>query len=550
VSLKERVNILVVDDRPDGLLTIEAVLQSPDLNLVKCSSGKEALQQLQKDDFAVILLDVQMPVMDGFQTAAKIKEIPRAHNVPIVFITAIHKDPFYIYQGYHMGAVDYIFKPFDPAILRSKVGVFVEMFRQQQQIRRQALEIQQKEQELAQAQKLEAVGRLAGGVAHDFNNLITGVLGLSHDVESTLHPGDARKDDMQEIIKASNRALALTKQLLAFGRRQISSPRILDINSIILDMSKMLQRLITEDIQLTTELSPALRTVMMDHGQVEQILMNIVLNARDAMPKGGAITIRTKNEDVHASQESNGNGHKAGDSNCPPTGAYAIIEIIDTGVGMDTTTLNHIFEPYYTTKDKDKGTGLGLATVYGVIMQCGGHITVQSKLGEGTRFKIYLPFVAGIATEENISVSCENERGGQETILVVEDEGIVRQVATRMLRKRGYTVLEAPNADGALEIVSHYREPIHLLITDVVMPGMNGRELAEKLLTQRPDLAVLYMSGYSEDIVMHRGILEPGLAFIEKSFTGPMLLQKVRDVLDEHQKAERKGVVALPGGYA
>ncbi len=350
MSSLERVNLLVVDDRPDGLLTIDAVLQCPQYNLVKVSSGKEALLQLQKDDFAAILLDVQMPVMDGFQTAAKIKEIPRARNTPILFITAIHKDPFYIYQGYHMGAVDYIFKPFDPAILRSKVAVFVDLFRQQQQIKRQAQDLHRKEQELFQSQKLEAVGRLAGGVAHDFNNLITGIVGLSHDVAESLDAQDPRREDMEEIIKASNRALALTKQLLAFGRRQIMSPKVLDLNGIITDMTRMLQRLIAEDIELVTMLSENLRTVRMDYGQVEQIIMNLVLNARDAMPGGGKITITTDNIDV---EQGNTNGLK----HMTP-GSYVRIEISDTGCGMNSHTLDHIFEPYYTTKEKDKGTGL------------------------------------------------------------------------------------------------------------------------------------------------------------------------------------------------
>jgi two-component system cell cycle sensor histidine kinase/response regulator CckA len=538
-NIPERVNILVVDDRPDGLLTIEAVLQRPEYKLVTCGSGKEALAMLQKDDFAVILLDVQMPVMDGFQMAAKAKEIARARNTPIIFITAIHKDPFYIYQGYHMGAVDYIFKPFDPSILRSKVEVFVNMFRQQQLIKRQSVELHNKEQELYQAQKLEAVGRLAGGVAHDFNNLLTGILGLSHDVEETLDAVDPRRDDLREIIKASNRALTLTKQLLAFGRRQISAPRILDVNSIVLDMIRMLQRLITEDVELITRLSPDLRTIRIDHGQIEQILMNIVLNARDAMPRGGKITITTANYDIAP-------GSFHGDQPLHP-GPYVLIEVTDTGIGMDASTLQHIFEPYYTTKDKEKGTGLGLATVYGVVMQCNGHITVDSKPGVGTRFQIFLPHVAGIPSgHENGDRPPEVVRGGQETVLVVEDESIVRQVATRVLRKNGYRVLEAPDAATALSLARSHNGPIHLMITDVVMPGMNGKELAERLRPERPDMAVLYMSGYSEDIVMHRGILDPGIAFIEKTFSGPVLLQKVREVLDHFKaKTPRSTVPAL-----
>jgi two-component system, cell cycle sensor histidine kinase and response regulator CckA len=534
----ERVNILLVDDRPDGLLTMEAVLERPEYNLVSVSSGKEALEKLEKDDFAVVLLDVQMPVMDGFQTAAKIKDIPRAHNLPVLFITAIHKDPFYIYQGYHLGAVDYIFKPFDPAILRSKVAVFVSLFRQQSQIKRQAQELHLKEQELHQSQKLEAIGRLAGGVAHDFNNLITGILGLSHDLWTSLDTKDPRREDLDEIMKASTRALGLTKQLLAFGRRQITSPRLLDINSIILDMTKMLKRLIREDIELVTHISNTLKPVKMDQGQVEQILMNLVLNARDAMPQGGSITISTRNSEAGVGD--------TGVLEKGEPGSYVLIEISDTGTGMDARTLEHIFEPYYSTKEKDKGTGLGLATVYGVIMQCGGHIFVDSTPGKGTLFQIYLPHAR--ETEEPLPAEpvASAAPGGGETVLVVEDEGIVRQVATRILRKHGYTVFEAEDAKEALEVAEDYKAPIHLLITDVVMPGMNGRQLADALVQKRPDLSVLYMSGYSEDVVMHRGIVDPGIAFIEKTFTAPVLLNKVREVLDTASAPSRLSQEEVP----
>jgi two-component system, cell cycle sensor histidine kinase and response regulator CckA len=521
----DRVNILLVDDRPDGLLTMEAVLERPDYNLVSVSSGKEALIQLQQNDFAVVLLDVQMPNMDGFETAARIKEIPRAQNVPILFITAIHKDPFYIHQGYHLGAVDYIFKPFDPAILRSKVTVFVSLFRQQLQLKQQAQALHLKEQELFQAQKLEAIGRLAGGVAHDFNNLITGILGLSHDIWTSLEASDTRRDDMDEIIKASTRALGLTKQLLAFGRRQITSPRVLDVNSITVDMMKMLKRLIGEDIELIVKNCSALKAIKMDQGQLEQMIMNLVLNARDAMPQGGTITLTTDNIDIGPENQSR--------SQPVPPGTYVLIRIADTGIGMETQTLDHIFEPYYTTKDKDKGTGLGLSTVYGVVMQCGGHIQVDSTPGMGTTFNIYLPSTPeGLHTEASVEATGRMTIGHGETVLVVEDEGIVRQVATRILRKNGYNVIEAEDAKDALELSEDYQAPIDLLVTDVVMPGMNGLQLAEELLKRRPQLAVLYMSGYSEEMVMHRGASSKDISFIEKTFSAPQLLTKVRETLD------------------
>jgi two-component system cell cycle sensor histidine kinase/response regulator CckA len=543
MSALERVNILIVDDRPDGLMTLEAVLQSPSYQLIKASSGPEALAHAEKHDFAAILLDVQMPGMDGFQTATHLKDIPRAKTTPILFVTAIHKDPFYIYQGYTLGAVDYIFKPFDPSILKSKVAVFVNLFRQQQQIRRQSEELRLKEEELYQAQKLEAVGRLAGGVAHDFNNLITGILGLSHDLWTTLDGKDPRREDLEEMIKASNRALGLTKQLLAFGRRQIMSPRVLDANGVITDMMKMLKRLIAEDIQLDLKLHPVALTAKIDQGQMEQVIMNLVLNARDAMPNGGRIAISTEPFEYLG-------GSKNGLSDLKP-GSYILIQITDSGFGMDPQTLEHIFEPYYTTKEKEKGTGLGLATVYGVVMQWGGHIDVHSQPGKGTQFKIYIPKVAGLAVEcVGQPLATEGMRGGDETILVVEDENIVRQVTTRILRKNGYTVFEAKDSQEALDISETYTGSIHLMITDVVMPGMNGRVLAERLRPSRPDMHVLYMSGYTEDVIVHRGVVDTDIAFIEKTFAAPQLLAKVREVIDrripENQSPERIPVEANP----
>jgi len=535
MTLAEPVNILLVDDRPDGLLTMEAVLKSPDYNLVKAGSGREALSHLQKDDFAVILLDVQMPVMDGFQTAAKIKDIPRAKDTPIIFVTAINKDPFYIYQGYTVGAVDYLFKPFDPKILESKVAVFANLFRQQNHIKRQSEELKRKENELLQAQKLEAIGRLAGGVAHDFNNLLTGIFGLSHDVRNTLGSYDSRREDLDEIIKACDRALTLTKQLLAFGRRQMSSPRILDLNSIVADMTKMLKRLITEDIELTTELSPALHTVMLEQSHVEQMILNLVLNARDAMPHGGTISISTANMEIHERNSSF-------DDDFVP-GSYALIQVTDTGCGMDEETLAHIFEPYYTTKEKDKGTGLGLSTVYGVVKQYGGQVEVKSAPGEGTTFRIFLPHVQGLVEDSAREQVSEPSQGGQETILVVEDEDIVRRVTKRALTNNGYTVFAARDAKEALEFVDNYGETIDLLLTDVVMPGMNGRQLAEAVSRKRSGIAILYMSGYAEDVVLERGNIDTRIAFVEKAFSAQKLTQKVREVIDNH-KASRDKVPA------
>jgi two-component system cell cycle sensor histidine kinase/response regulator CckA len=533
MQIREPINILLVDDRPDGLLTMEAVLKSPDYTLIKASSGPEALVQVQREDFAVILLDVQMPGMDGFQTAAKIKETARSKDTPIIFVTAINKDPFYIYQGYTVGAVDYLFKPFDPKILQSKVAVFVSLFRQHIHIKRQTEEIRNKETELFQARKLEAIGRLAGGVAHDFNNLLTGILGLSHDIRNTFGDHDARREDLDEIIKAGSRAMTLTKQLLAFGRRQISSPKILDLNVLITDMTKMLKRLIGEDIELRTELGPDLYTVKLEQSHLEQIILNLVLNSRDAMPHGGSISISTGNVQIPKGKKD------SGESVVP--GPYVLLHVTDTGCGMDALTLAHIFEPYFTTKEKDQGTGLGLATVYGVIKQYGGHVEVKSAPGSGTTFSIYLPHVPGILeTSDREEPIPAHAQGGHETILVVEDEDIVRRVTKRALTTSGYTVFAARDAKEALEFVDRYGQTIDLLLTDVVMPGMNGRQLAESITQKRSGIAVLYMSGYSEDVVQTRFDVDSRIDFIEKTFSTQKLTQKVREVIDAHKASQEK----------
>jgi len=376
--------------------------------------------------------------------------------------------------------------------------------------------LQQKEAELSQAQKLEAIGRLAGGVAHDFNNLITGILGISQELKGTFRPEDPRRAEIEELIKASNRAFDVTRQLLAFGRRQIASPKVIDINATISDFGKMLHRLIGEDIKLELRLSDQSH-IRMDPGHMGQVLMNLTLNARDAMPDGGVILIQTTNID-HPQQ----NGQPA---------PYVLLEVTDTGKGMDPETLTHLFEPFFTTKTKDQGTGLGLATVYGIVKQNGGDISVHSQLGNGTTFRIYLPReIHAPETEEEPPLPAQR-REGHETILVVEDEDVVRRVVVKRLSGAGYTVLEASDPQKALQLNQELGSTIDLVVTDVVMPGMNGRELISRIQALRPDIAVLYMSAYPESIIAHRGILDPGIHFIEKSAIHRDLVRKVGELL-------------------
>jgi two-component system cell cycle sensor histidine kinase/response regulator CckA len=380
-----------------------------------------------------------------------------------------------------------------------------------------------KEEELMQSRKIEAIGRLAGGVAHDFNNMITGIIGLTEEVRGDLPPKDPHQKTLSEIMKAAQRASSLTKQLLAFGRRQIISPRVLDLNASLTEMSSMLKRLIGEDIQLSTVLAPELGHVRMDPGQVEQVIVNLILNARDAMPSGGKIVIETVNVDLDASYSKT---HFA-----IRPGAYVLLTISDTGEGMNQATLEHIFEPFFTTKDKTKGSGMGLATVYGIVKQNSGDIYVYSTPGAGTTFKIYIP-----RTSDPVAATPEprpaESHHGTETILLVEDEAIVRRVANRALTHSGFKVLEARNGKEALEIAAQHNGRIALMLTDVIMPGLNGRQLAEMLTQQRPEMKVLFTSGYTEDIIVQRGLLKPGIAFIEKSFTATSISAKVREVLD------------------
>jgi CheY-like chemotaxis protein len=332
---------------------------------------------------------------------------------------------------------------------------------------------------------------------------------------------------LQEIKKAGERAASVTRQLLAFSRKQALQPVVLDLNGIVTGMEKMLRSLIREDIQLLTLLAPALRPVKADPGQVEVVLRNLAVNACDAMPRGGTLTLETANAELGASFWPN-------EVEAHP-GPYACLAVTDTGCGMDERTRAHIFEPFFTTKEVGQGTGLGLATVYGIVKQSGGQIAVYSEPGLGTTFKIYLPQVAEPAPAPVAGPERPGGLGGRETVLLAEDEEGVRRLAREALAGQGYALLEAGDGAGALRLAERHPGPIHLLVTDSVMPGMNGRELSQRLLGSRPGVKVLYVSGYSESVIVHHGALDPGSAFLQKPFSAPALLRKVREVLDQAQ---------------
>jgi len=380
------------------------------------------------------------------------------------------------------------------------------------------------QQELMQAQKMEAVGRLAGGIAHDFNNLLTAILGSAELALYTLSAGAPEREEVEEVRKAAMRAADLTRQLLAFSRQQVIAPRVLNPNEVVAGMDKMLRRLLGEDVELRTVLASDLGAVKVDPSQLEQVLLNLAVNARDAMPNGGKLTIETQN--VELDQE-----YAHGHLSAQP-GPYVMLAVSDTGVGMDAVTQVRIFEPFFTTKEQGKGTGLGLATVYGIVKQSGGWIWVYSEPGHGTSFKVYLPRVAEVATPIASSPVPPTSVRGSETILVVEDDETIRHLVLKMLKANGYTVLVAASGDEAERVAGQHDGPIHLLLTDVVLPGLNGREVARRLAATRAGISVLFLSGYTNDAIVRHGVLEPGVAFLQKPFTPTVLGRKVREVLD------------------
>jgi signal transduction histidine kinase len=379
------------------------------------------------------------------------------------------------------------------------------------------------EREVQGAHKMEAVGRLAGGVAHDFNNLLTVIIGRCEVLLGRLSTNHPMRPDLLLIYEAAQKAAAVTRQLLAFGRKQVLQPKILDLNAVINNMETMIRALTKDNVVLNTELGNNLLTIEADRGQIEQVMMNLVVNALDAMPDGGALTIRTANVELDGSPE--GFGFSVKD------GRYVMFSVQDTGRGMDSDTLPHIFEPFFTTKDRTAGSGLGLPTVYGIVKQSGGYITVASRPNEGATFKVYLPGFLAAAEPLEQTERVTNAPEGCETILVAEDSDLVRQLTREMLEVRGYKVLEASNGSDALDICKSYAGPIHLTLSDVVMPGMTGRELAEQVVRIRPDMKILLMSGYTDEI-SKAGFLHPGLHFIEKPFTSNSLVLKIREVLD------------------
>ncbi len=487
-------------------------------------------------DSSGILLDVNpaLVTMLGYETGAELvgQNLANLYSDSQQWFSLA--DSLRILQKFHGLAADWVRK--DRTCINVRLSgrafrddgsaIFFELFAEDVTERR-ALE-----QQLRQAQKMEAVGRLAGGIAHDFNNLLMVISGYSEFLLDRIGPDPALRGPAQEIANAAERATSLTRQLLAFSRKQMLAPKIVDLNGVVTESLKMLTRLIGEDIDLVMVAGAEIGAAKADPGQIEQVIMNLAVNARDAMPHGGNLTIETANVTL---DEEYARLH------APVTpGKYVMLAISDTGVGMDAETQSHIFEPFFTTKGL-KGTGLGLSTVYGIIKQSGGYIWVYSEPGKGTSFRIYLPRVSAtgeaIAAEPTVAAAKPEQALG--TILLVEDESNLRRLARQYLENQGYTVLEAADGAAAIEVSSAHSGPIHLLLTDVIMPGMNGRELAHRLSALRPEIKVLYMSGYTENAIAHNGTLEEGITLLQKPFTLPTLKAKVREKLSSLFRAQR-----------
>ncbi|MFH0938823.1 MAG: response regulator [Planctomycetota bacterium] len=560
-SEEKKPYVLYVDDDPTTRISAESIFSTLGIYLVFADSGKQALREILKHDFALIILDVFLPDMNGFEIASRIRERTQNDDTPIIFLTATDNNAENAIKGYAIGAVDYITKPVISEILRAKTMAFVKIYHQQQHIKKQAeqlamlnmqlhgeiaerkkvedalakinekLEIHVKErtaqieatnQYLRQAEKIESIGKLAGGVAHDFNNILSVVLGYGQMALQQMAADDPLRKKLEAVVRAGERGASLTRQLLIFSRKQVVETRVINLNPVVIDFEKMLRRLIGENIEVTLALASDIGHINADPGRIEQIIMNLCINARDAMLGGGKLHIETANVTLDAAHVRKHPGSALG--------AHIMLAISDTGCGMSSDVLSHLFEPFFTTKEAGKGTGLGLSVVYGIVQQFGGSIAVASELNRGTTMKIYFPRVeSSITTMQQQSVVVPKTHG--ETILVVDDEEDIRNMVQETLQNRGYKVLASVGGQNVLRLVETLTEPLHLLITDVVMPEMSGKELAEKIKIKYPQVKTLFMSGYTQDMIPKYDVDRDAQTFIEKPFMPAVLIEKVGKLL-------------------
>lgn len=590
-------SILVVEDSPTQAEYLKYILDKEGFQVIVVGDGKEALKYAASQKPSVVISDIVMPEMDGFELCRRIKQDQSLAGIPVVLLTSL-SDPADVIKGLECGADNFITKPYDENYLVNRIkniilsgeirkdevtqfgleinfagkkhfinsdrlqilNLLISTYENAVQInhklretqrqladlnlqlerkveertselieeineRKKAQEEKEKLQDqLLHSQKMEAIGSLAGGIAHDFNNLLTVIIGYCDVVLGKMSGDDQCREQLEEIQAAGTRAAALTRQLLAFSRKQVLQPVAIDLNSIVEGMDKMLRRVIGEDIDLLTQLHPGLYPVKFDPGQIEQIIVNLAVNARDAMPSGGKLTIETGN--VELSEEYAGNHANAS------AGPHVMLAISDTGVGMEASTKARIFEPFFTTKEMGRGTGLGLSTVYGIVSQSGGTIWVYSEPGQGTTFKVYLPRTEEGVVEYKPYVEEPDVIGGTETILVVEDDKSVRGLVLKLLVSNGYKVHGTSDVDTAFELARNSGHEIDLLITDVVLPKMKGPQLAEEMLSLCPGLKIIFMSGYTDLSIFRSKLIGPNTVYLEKPISPNCFLRKVREVLD------------------
>ena len=562
IGALDPINFLIVDDLEENLLSLEALLKRDGLSFLKARSGDEALEILLKHEVALALLDVQMPGMDGFQLAEFMRGAEGARHIPIIFLTAGTADTQRRFRGYEAGAVDFIQKPIEPDILRSKADVFFDLHQQRRQIQaqRDALEANTKaladaanhleeqvrertaeledalarlkaetaereraEASLRQSQKMEAVGQLTGGIAHDFNNMLTGITGSLDLMRRRVSTG--RLDDLDRYIEVASasagRAAALTQRLLAFSRRQSLDPKPVEINGLIRSMSDLVARAVDEKIDFKVVLAPGLPSGIVDPHQLENAILNLALNARDAMPDGGVLTIETSVVDLDEGQRATSSGVQPG--------RYVVVAVSDTGVGMPPDLIEKVFDPFFTTKPLGQGTGLGLSMVYGFIRQSGGQVRIHSQVKLGTSVKLYLPTTEAGPADAPVLPSPVPHGDGQQ-VLVVEDDAEVRTLVREVLEELHYHAVEFADPLEALPYLAS-GERIDLMISDVGLPTMNGRELAETARSHRPDLPILFITGYAENAAIRAGFLGANMSMVTKPFSLDELAAKVSQMI-------------------
>jgi len=520
---KKALRALIADDSENDVVLLLHTLRKAGYETVykRVSTAPAMKSALQSQAWDIVISDYEMPNFGGFEALQLVKE--SGHDLPFILVSAVVSEEAAV-TAMKAGAHDFIMKR---RLARLAPAIDRELREAQTRVARKAAEaaLRQSEEQLQQAQKLEAVGRLAAGVAHDFNNILTTITGHGELLLRQLGADDPRRKHAEQIEKAAYMAAVLTRQLLTFSRKQVIEPRVLNLSAVVLNIENMLRRIIGEDIEFRTLLDPAAGHIKADAGQIEQVIMNLAVNARDAMPAGGKLMLMIANTTLGKNRPKHFHYLDAGD--------YVMITITDTGTGMSEEVKAHLFEPFFTTKPPGKGTGLGLATCFGIVKQNNGHISVQSELGKGTTFKIYFPQVQPAPEPARVRINTNGLTGGSETVLFVEDESMVRELAVATLRMNGYTVVEAANGEEGLRAARQHEGKIDLVLTDVVMPVMGGKEMTDSLRNSHPDVKIIFSSGYAEDALGHHEVLRPGIAFLQKPYLTTALARKVREVLDE-----------------